>query len=147
MRYFCPKNTFAQLKHYIHLQRVYLISPPVIFETIYKSFFTTQILCIIQLKHYTFYKSSPSKCKFSDFPPARVKDHQIPHVIFQTKRQFFFKVQIFFQCHRDNSSVLFQLKLYMLLTKVAHQNANFLKFTKFFMSFLEKRVSFSSNFA
>ena len=26
---------------------------------------------------------------------------------------------------RDNSSVLFQLKLYMLLTKVAHESANF----------------------
>ena len=31
MGYFCPKNTFFQLKHYI--QRIYLISP-VIFETI-----------------------------------------------------------------------------------------------------------------
>ena len=30
---------------------------------------------------------------------ARVKVHQIPHVIFQTKSQFFFKVWISFQCH------------------------------------------------
>ena len=53
---------------------------------------------------------------------ARVKVHQIPHVIFQTKSQFFFG--FLFNVMRDNYSVLFQLKLYMLLTKVAHESAN-----------------------
>ena len=57
----------------------------------HKSFFTTQILCIflVQTLH-TFYKSCPWKSKFSDFPLLKV--HQIPHVIFQIKSQFFFKV-------------------------------------------------------
>ena len=75
---FCPKNTFLQLKHYI--QWIYLtlsnISTTrvkihqityVIFETI--SHFTIQLLCIFLAPIlHTFYKSSPSKCKFSGFP-------------------------------------------------------------------------------
>ena len=66
----------------------------------HKSFFTTQLLCIFLAQTlHTFYKSSPSKCKFSDFPLLGLKVHQFPHVIFQTKSQFFFKVWIFFQCH------------------------------------------------
>ena len=60
---------------------------------------------------------------------ARFKVHQIPHVIphvhFQTKSQVSSKFGSLFNIMRDNSSVLFQLKLYMLLTKVAHQSANF----------------------
>ena len=53
---------------------------------------------------------------------------------------------------RHNSSVLFHLKLYMLWTKGAHQNANFqtckkLKLTKFLMSFFKPRVNFPLNFA
>ena len=76
-KFVCPKNPFLQLKHYI--QRIYLtlLSTTcmkihqityVIFET-NKSFFTTQLFCIFfaQTLH-TLYKSSPSKCKFSDFP-------------------------------------------------------------------------------
>ena len=55
---------------------------------------------------------------------AQVKFHQILHVIFQIKSQFFSKLGSFFSAMRDTSSVLFQLKLYMLLTKVAHQSAN-----------------------
>ena len=66
----------------------------------HKSFFTTQLLCIFLAQTlHTFHKSSPSKCKFSDFSTAQVKVHQIPHAIFQIKSQFFFKVWIFFQCH------------------------------------------------
>ena len=60
----------------------------------HKSFFTTQLLCIFLAQTlHTFYKSSPSKCKFSDFPLLRLnKVHQISHVIFQMKSQFFLKV-------------------------------------------------------
>ena len=66
----------------------------------HKSFFTTQLLCIFLAQTlHTFHKSSPSKCKFSDFSTAQVKVHQIPHAIFQIKNQFFFKVWIFFQCY------------------------------------------------
>ena len=109
MGYFCPKNTFLQLEHYIPKIYLTLLSTTcvkihqityVIFETIYKSFFTTQFLCIFfaQTLH-TFYKSSPSKCKFSEPSNARVKVDQFSHVFFQTKSQFFSKVWIFFQCH------------------------------------------------
>ena len=126
----------------------------VIFETIYKSFFTTQFLCIFfaQTLH-TFYKSSPSKCKFSDFPLLGLKFTSFLMSFFKQKVSFSSKFGSFLSVMRDNSSALFQLKLYMLLRKVAHQIENFsnlplvtLKFTKFLMSFLEPRVSFSSNF-
>ena len=53
-----------------------------------------------------------------------VKIHQIPHVIFETTSQFFFKLCTNLQCH-DNSSVLFQLKLYMIWTKGTRQSAKF----------------------
>ena len=54
---------------------------------------------------------------------ALIKIYQICHVIFETKSQFFFKLCITLQCHekRDNSTVLFHLKLYMLSTKETHQ--------------------------
>ena len=83
MGYFCPKNTFLQLEHYIPKIYLTLLSTTwvkihqityVIFETIYKSFFTRQLLCCFfsQTLH-TFYKSIPSKSKFSNFPLLRLK--------------------------------------------------------------------------
>ena len=40
----------------------------------HKSFFTTQLLCIFLAQTlHTFYKSSPSKCKFSDLPLLGLK--------------------------------------------------------------------------
>ena len=92
----------------------------------HKSFFTTELLCIFLAQTlHTFYKSSPSKCKFSDFPLLRLKFTKIPHVIFHIKSQFFFKVWIFFSVMTDNSTVLFRLKRYILLAKVVHQSENF----------------------
>ena len=62
----------------------------------HKSFFATQPLCIFLAQTlHTFYKSA----NFQTFSTVQVKVHKIPHVIFQIKRQFFFKVWIFFQCH------------------------------------------------
>ena len=133
--YFCPKNTFLQLEHYlpkIYLTllsticvKIYQISY-VIFETIYKLFFTTQFLGIFfaQTLH-TFYKSSPSKCKFSDFPLLGLKFTKFLMSFFKQKVSFSSKFGSFFSVMRDNSSVLFRLKLYVLLAKVAHQSANF----------------------
>ena len=75
----------------------------VIFHDLY--FFLVQTL-------HTFNKSSTSKWKFSVFPLLGLKFTKflIP----------FFKQKIsFFSVMRDNSYVLFQLKLYMLLAKVA----------------------------
>ena len=106
MGYFCPKNTLLQLEHYIPKIYLTLLSTTcvkihqithVIFETIYKLFFT-QFLCIFLAQTFhTFYKSSPPKCKFSDFPLLGLKFTKF--LIFQTKSQFFLKVWIFFQCH------------------------------------------------
>ena len=75
-----------------------------------------QLVCIFlaQILLHTFYKSSLST--------AQIKVHQIPHFIFQIKSLFFFKVL------RDNSSVLFLQKRYMLLTELVHQSANFQTF-------------------
>ena len=100
MRYFCPKNTFLQLKH---IQWIYptLLSTTcvkihqmtyVIFETVSHFWWHNPPIFLAQTLH-TFYKSSLSKWKLSDLPVL------------------------------------------------------ILKFIKFLMSFLEPRVSFSSNFA
>ena len=87
------------------------------------------------------------------FYTARVKTRQIIHVIFQTNSQFFFKVWITLSIMRDNSSSLFQLKIYMLSEKSSTSKCKFsdllllvLKFTKFIMSLFQPRASFSSNF-
>ena len=78
---------------------------------------------------------------------------QIPHVIFQTTSQFFFKFCMTLQCHEIYSPVLFYVKCCILCTEGTSQSVNFLdflvlgsKFTKF-LSFLKQKISFSSNFA
>ena len=72
-----------------------------------------------------------------------VQIHQITYVILETISNFL----------QQNSFVSFQLKHYILSTKVAHQSANFptfsllrLNFTKFFMPFFKEKVSFSSKY-
>ena len=84
---------------------------------------------------------------------ALVKICQIPHVIFQTTSQFFFKFCMTLQCHEIYSFVLFQVKCCILSTKGTNQSANvagFLvlrsKFTKF-LSCLKQKIIFSSYFA
>ena len=139
MGYFCPKNTFLQLEHYIPKIYLTLLSTTcvkihqityVIFETIYKSFFTTQFLCIFfaQTLH-TFYKSSPSKCKFSDFPLLGLKFTNFLKSFFQIKSQFFFKLWTLFSVMKHNSLVFLHLNLYMLWTKGSNQSANFQTFS------------------
>ena len=87
----------------------------------------------LQLRHYT------KRIYLTLLSTTCVKIHQINYVIFETISYF----------SRHNSSVFFELKNYILSTKVAHQSANFLllalKFTKFIMSFFKQKVSFSSN--
>ena len=127
---FCPKNTFLQLKHYI---------PNITFNCLcenspyylchfwnHKSFFTTKLHCIFLAQTlHTFYKSSLSKCKFSDFALLGLKFTKFLMSFCKQKVSFSSKFGSFFSVMRDNSSVLFRLKLYMLLAKVAHQSANF----------------------
>ena len=121
MGYFCPKNTFFQLDHYIPKIYLTLISTTcvkihqityIIFETIniyiyiiyiylwfIKSFFTIQFFSIFfaQTLH-TFCKSSPSKCKFSDFLLLGLK--------FTTFLMSFFKEKVSFSSNFGHSSVL-----------------------------------------
>ena len=55
----------------------------------HRSFFTTQLLCIIVAQTLrTFYKSSPSKCKFSDFLLLRVKFTEFLMSFFKWKVSF-----------------------------------------------------------
>ena len=79
------------------------------------SFFTTQPLDSFWAKHYIVTHAS-------------IKIHQISHVTFGTKSEFFFKLCITVQCHKTKSSVFFYLNLYMLWTKGTDQSANFQTF-------------------
>ena len=127
MGYICPKTTFLQLKHYI--QRIYLTFlsttcvkipqiPYVILKTIYKPFFTTQLVSIIlaQILH-TFDKNIPSKSKFSDIILLELKFIKFLMSFFKQKVSFTLNFESLFSVMRGNSSVLFQLKLYMIWSK------------------------------
>ena len=78
---FCPKKYIPSAKTYtVDLSNItfnYLCvdSPNYLCHFWnHKSFFTTQLLCIFLAQTlHTFYKSSPSKCTFSDFPLLRLK--------------------------------------------------------------------------
>ena len=118
----------------------------------YKSHFTIPLICY--LKHYIlltdiFHQSA----HFQIFCTGRVKIHQI--MSFFKQVSFSSKFGSLFIVMRDNPSALFQLKLYILyINKSSTLKCKFLdllllilKFTKFIMSFLEPRASFSSNFA
>ena len=135
MGYFSPKNTFLKLK--IHIQRIYLTLlttlcvkihqiPNVIFENI-SHFFTTQVLCnFFSSKIAYFLHKWSIKVQIFRVSTARVKIHQLLHVIIQTKGSFSSKFGSLFSVMRDTSSVLFeQLKLYMLLKNITHHSANF----------------------
>ena len=133
MGYFCPKNTFLQLKHYI--QRIYLTLlsttcvkihqiTHVIFETI--SYFSRQNFSVFfQFKHYILSAQvAHQSANFQTFH-CSVKVHQIPHVIFQTKSQFYSKFGFFFQCHERSFFCTFLAKPLYAIDKVALPSANF----------------------
>ena len=70
----------------------------------HKSFFTTQLLCIFLAQTlHTFYKSSPSKCKFSDFPLLALK--------FTKFLMSFFKQKVSFLQSSDHSSASWKMIL------------------------------------
>ena len=60
---------------------------------------------------YTLLKRSPLKGNFLRLSSAQVKIFQIPLVNFETTSQFLSKSQSLFSVMKDNSSVLFHLKL------------------------------------
>ena len=74
----------------------------------HKSFFTTQLACIFLAQTWhTFYKSSPSKCKFSDFPLLGLKFTKFLISFFKQKVSFSSKFRSLFSVMKDHSSVLF----------------------------------------
>ena len=115
--YFCPKLAFLQLKHYI--QRIYLtwLSSTtcvkihqisyVICETVsHFSPHNSSVFFLARTLH-TFYKSSPWKCKFSDFRLLALKSAKFLISFFKLKVSLSSKVGLLFRVIRDNSSVLF----------------------------------------
>ena len=87
----------------------------------HKSIFTIQLLYtfLAQTLH-SFYKSNPSKCKFLDFLLLAIIFKKFLMSFFKQKVSFSSKFESLFIVMRDNSSVPFYLKLYMLLTKVTY---------------------------
>ena len=95
----------------------------------HKSFFTTQLVYIILAQTlHTFEKNIPSKCKFSDFSLLKLKFIKFLMSFFKQKVSFSLNFGSLFSVMRDNFSVLFQLKLYMIWTKGAHQSTKFQTF-------------------
>ena len=95
MGYFCPKNTFVQLKHYMQDIYVTLLSttcvkihqiPYAIFETI--SFHDTSHLYPFSSIVTYFWQKYPIKVQIFRLFTVQVKIHQISHAIFQTKVSF-----------------------------------------------------------
>ena len=133
MGYFCPKEFIPSAK--IHTHDLCDITFNYLCENWpnsichfwnHESFFMTQLLCIFLAQTlHTFYKSSPSKCKFLDFPLLVLKFTKFLMSFIKQKFSFSSKFGLLFSVMRDSSSVLFKLKLYMLLTIVAHKSANF----------------------
>ena len=116
--------------------------------------FNPNITCFLQkwLIKVQFFRLSIAQVKVHQIP--HVKVHQIPHVIFQIKSQFSFKVWIFFHYHKRSFFCTFWAESLYSIDNSNTSKCKFsdlplltLKFTKFLMSFLEPRVSFSSNFA
>ena len=115
---FVGKNTFLQLKHYIHRIYLTLLSttyvklhqvPLVIFKTIshfsqhnsFALFQLTHEILLTKISHqsanfpYICYgQKQHIKVPIFRFSTAHIKIYQICHVIFETKSQFFFKLYI-----------------------------------------------------
>ena len=103
-----------------------------------------------QRKQYMLWKERAHQCTIFRLLSALImKVLTILHAIFETKRSGFFKFCITGQSTRDNSSVFFQLKLYISWTKLAHSSEAFgllngrVKIHQILMSYLKPQVSFS----
>ena len=135
---FCPKNTFLQLKDYIRedLSNItfnYLCenSPNYLCHFWnHKSFFSSYFL-----------QKYPIKVLILRLSTAQAKVHQISHVTFQIKSQFFFIVLVFFQCHERQFFNTFLAETLYTIGKSSTSKFKFsdllllkLKFTKFLMS-------------
>ena len=100
-----------------------------------------------------FLHKQPIKAQIFRLSTARLKFTKFLMSFFKQKVSFIQSLDSFFSVMRDNSSVLFQLNLYTLLTKQHSQVQIFrlatacIKINPIPHSCLEPRVSFSSNFA
>ena len=130
MGYFCPKNTFIQLKH--NTQRIYpsLLSTTcvtihqmtyVISETI--SHFSRHSPSIFFSSNITYFLAKqPIKVKIFRLATARIKTDQVPHVIYLGF------IQILHQCSVSSKITplyFFLLKPHILQTKIVHQSGIF----------------------
>ena len=125
----------------------------------HKLFFTTHYLCIFSSNITYFLQQCPFKVQIFRLSSSHFKVHHVIHFKnfsfhFSIKRSVFFKVWIFFQCHKRIFFCDFLAEtLYAIDISRTTSNCKFsdlqllaLKFTKFLMSFLEPKVSFSSLF-
>ena len=153
---FCPKNRFLKLMYiYIYIQRIYLrlLSTTfvkihqiiyVIFET--KSHFSQHNSSVsFQLKRYIF--STKVAYQSATFQTFHCSGYVSPNSLFifqiqffKFKSQFFFKVQIFFQCHERKFFCNFLAETLYAIDKSSTLKCNFLDllllaliFTKFLM--------------
>ena len=133
MGYICLKTTFLHLKHYLQIYLTLLSTtcvkihqiPYVIFETI-SHFSRHNSSVLFQFKYCILLtKISHQSSSFSDFSLLKLKYIKYLMSFFKQKVSLSSRFRLLFSVMRDNSSTFFQLELYMLLTKVAHQSANF----------------------
>ena len=119
----------------------------------HQPFFKTQLVSIFFSSNITYFlqKRSQSNCRFSDFQLLRFKFTKFLISFFKQK-VIFLKVWIFFQCHERWFFCNILAETLHAIDKSSTSKCKFsdlpqlaLKFTKFLMSILEPRVSFSSN--
>ena len=91
--------------------------------------------------------------QISRLATARIKIYQIPHVIFGTKGQYFFKLCITLQSNETELFCTFSSKYLYALEKWIQSECRFSDFqvlawklTKLLMSFFKPQVSFRLNF-
>ena len=115
----------------------------------HKSFSTTQFLCIFlaQILH-TFCKISPSRYKFSGFPPLGLKFTKFlmsfskQKVSFSSRFGSFFVPWEIILLYFFSWDFICYWQKYHIKVQIFRLALLALKFTKFVMSFLEPRVSF-----
>ena len=131
MGYIYLKTTFLHLKHYLQIYLTLLSTtcvkihqiPYVIFETI-SHFSRHNSSILFQLKHYILLtKISHQSANFQIFH-CLSSELKFIKFLMSLQKMSFDSVGSLFSVMRDNSSALFQLKLYMLVTKVVHKSAN-----------------------
>ena len=154
MDHFCSKNKFCQLQLKRNIQRIYLtlISTicvkirriPYIFETL--SHFSRHNSSVFFGSNITYFLQMQSiKVEIFRLASASIKIHQICQVIFEAKNQFFVNVWVTLQCTFLAETLYAVEKSSTSMCKFSELILLALKITKWFMSFLERRVSFSSN--